>query len=189
MPPPDLADEPAAPESGLVTIALPTLAHTLLQRATRAQPGWSALLTSEMPATQRAALREADRANSTWLIRIVDRHGWPGDRLVGRTGAHAAWLLALHSPAVAYQRFLLTAMATAVGHDDADRTQWAQLYDHLCVATGQPQLYLTHPATDHARHLTPAPELLNARRAAAGLPPEPSFPSAYAHPDAEATIR
>ncbi|MFC5154137.1 DUF6624 domain-containing protein [Streptomyces amakusaensis] len=182
---PDLHD----PDTDLATPTHPDLARDLVQRATSAQPGWTALLTDEMSATQRAALRETDRVNTAWLLGVVDRHGWPGDHLVGRTGSRAAWLLALHAPSTREQCFLLTAMAVAAGHGQADRAQWARLYDQVCVATGQPQLFMTYPAPDHARHLTPVPELLNARRAAAGLPLEPSFPSAYAHPDAEVMVR
>lgn len=34
-----------------------------------------------------------DRDNTARLRAIVGRHGWPGHRLVGEAGAHAAWLL------------------------------------------------------------------------------------------------
>jgi hypothetical protein len=48
-----------------------------------------------------------DRDNAAWLREIVARHGWPGYRLVGEAGAHAAWLLAQHAPPELQEECLL----------------------------------------------------------------------------------
>ena len=44
-------------------------------------------------------LSAIDSKNRTRLKEIVDQHGWPGKSMVGKDGAHAAWLLAQHADA------------------------------------------------------------------------------------------
>ena len=46
------------------------------------------------------AVREwakVDKENQIWLGMVIDKFGWPGKSLVGRDGAHAAWMLAQHA--------------------------------------------------------------------------------------------
>jgi hypothetical protein len=38
-----------------------------------------------------------DADNVAWLKTVVAKVGWPGRAMVGKDGAHAAWLLAQHA--------------------------------------------------------------------------------------------
>lgn len=121
------------------------------------------------------AIRQVDRRNTDMLKAVVADHGWPGPRLFGEDGSHAALWIALssdHDPA--FQRELLQHLAKAVRSGDATRMQWAYLYDRCCVHAGRPQLYGTqHTFAEGELELYPvdAPEQLDARRASVGLPP------------------
>ncbi len=50
----------------------------------------------EIPDEIREMMR-VDQANTAWLTELIARRGWPGRTLVGKDGAHAAWLLAQHA--------------------------------------------------------------------------------------------
>jgi hypothetical protein len=42
---------------------------------------------------QAGRMEAVDKKNRDRLKEIVDKHGWPGRSLVGKDGAHAAWLV------------------------------------------------------------------------------------------------
>ncbi|MGQ0431596.1 MAG: DUF6624 domain-containing protein [Microthrixaceae bacterium] len=84
---------------------------------------------------------ELDRRHADRLKEIIDDHGWPGRSLVGRSGAHAAWLIAQHATHdPAFQRRVLGLMA---GRSDVDQGEVAKLVDRLRAWTGQDQIYGT----------------------------------------------
>ena len=41
--------------------------------------------------------RRVDEENTAWFKGVVDKHGWPGRRLVGHDGELAAFLLVQHA--------------------------------------------------------------------------------------------
>lgn len=43
------------------------------------------------------AVQDIDGKNTARMRAVVAAHGWPGRTLVGRDGAHAAWLLVQHA--------------------------------------------------------------------------------------------
>jgi hypothetical protein len=121
------------------------------------------------------AMREADEENLPWLKEVVAAHGWPGSALVGTDGAHAAWLLAQHADAdPAFQRQCLGLIGAAVEAGEASLLEYAYLTDRVLLAEGRSQVYGTQVTRrDDAwvpRDLRD-PELVDERRAAAGLEP------------------
>jgi hypothetical protein len=114
-----------------------------------------------------------DQANTRWLAELTDRMGWPGRTLVGKDGAHAAWLLAQHSDAEHQRRFLgLLRAVVAVG--EASARDLAYLEDRVRVFSGQPQLYGTQFSYEQdglKPHPVEDPEHLDQRRATVGLGP------------------
>jgi hypothetical protein len=121
------------------------------------------------------AMRAADEENLPWLREVVDAHGWPGASLVGTDGAHAAWLLAQHADAdPAFQRQCLGLIGTAVEAGEASLLEYAYLTDRVLLAEGRPQVYGTQVTRQDGgwvpRDLRD-PELVDERRAAAGLEP------------------
>lgn len=121
-------------------------------------------------------MRAVHSANADRLAAILDRHGWPGERQVGRGGAEAAWLIVLHAIACpALQRRALGLLRAAVDRGDAPPLHPAFLDDRIRVFEGRPQLYGTQVDWDSAGCLSPLPVEdpagLEARRRAIGLSP------------------
>lgn len=118
-----------------------------------------------------------DRAHAERMRQILDRYGWPGHELVGKDGAHAAWVIIQHTDLQPdLQRRGLRMMTEAVERGDADPSDLAYLVDRVRVAEGKPQVYGTQwnltdkgvwrpntPIEDEAR--------VDERRAKAGLKP------------------
>jgi hypothetical protein len=121
------------------------------------------------------AMAEADGENLPWLKEVIAAHGWPGAALVGTDGAHAAWLLAQHADAdPAFQRQCLGLIGAAVEAGEASLIEHAYLTDRVLLAEGRPQVYGTQ-VTRRGDAWVPRdlrdPELVDERRAAAGLEP------------------
>jgi hypothetical protein len=53
-----------------------------------------------------------------WFAAVVGTRGWPGRRIVGADGAHAAFLIASRAP-LPYRRAWLAKIRSAVDHRDA----------------------------------------------------------------------
>lgn len=121
-------------------------------------------------------MAEVHRRNSARLREIIAAHGWPGFALVGTDGAEAAWSIAQHAVLdVDLQRDALALLTAAAAAGDASPAHMALLTDRVCMAEGRPQVYgCVHVGNDHGE-LVPypieAPEGVEARRAAVGLPP------------------
>ncbi len=115
------------------------------------------------------------QANAAFLQQVLDVHGWPTHALVGSQAVAAAWRIALHgnhSPAV--QHLALGHLRTAADTDRTLLSLWAHLHDRCSVGAGRPQLHATqHRLADGKLTVLPIadPKHLDARRAAADLPP------------------
>lgn len=120
-----------------------------------------------------AEMMRVDEANTAWLTELTTRRGWPGCTLVGKDGAHAAWLLAQHADPQS-QRAFLGLLRAAVDAGEASTTDLAYLKDRVRMHAGQPQLYGTQFIHDK-QGLRPwaieDPENLDQRRASVGLGP------------------
>jgi hypothetical protein len=89
-----------------------------------------------------AAMVAGDAPLQSRLRAIVIAHGWPGRRLVGDDGAHAAWLLLQHADS-SYQAAMLPILEAAVRKDDARAGDAAYLDDRVRVGEGLAQRYGT----------------------------------------------
>lgn len=118
--------------------------------------------------------RKVDAENRQWLQKVVGQHGWPGRTLVGRDGAHAAWLLVQHADAdPAFQKTCLRLM-TEARTGEVDVADIAYLTDRIRLAEGKPQLYGTQVELKDGRWQVKEvekPRTLDDRRQRIGLPP------------------
>jgi hypothetical protein len=125
-----------------------------------------------------ARLQAVDVANLTRLRQIVQRHGWPDERMVGSDGRSAVFLLVQHADRhVPLQKeylewlergFRTGALSAEAGQDVA------LLTDRVRTNEGRPQLYGTQVEIQEGRVVVkPIEDEANVdrRRAALGLPP------------------
>jgi hypothetical protein len=88
-------------------------------------------------------MNEVDKKHRMRLKEIVKKYGWPGKSLVGKDGAHAAWLLAQHSERdLAFQKRCLKLMKAAP-KGEVEGQDIAYLTDSLLIAERKKQLYGT----------------------------------------------
>ena len=150
------------------------LSAELLERAGRDRAARMSLRPGHEMRDWETVVAPVDRDNTAWLREIVAQHGWPGYRLAGEAGAHAAWLLAQHAPPDLQEECLLL-LQDAAARGDASRADLAYLMDRLLMHRGEPQIY----GTQYLQVRDGAPELwtvrdpsgLDQRRAALGLEP------------------
>jgi hypothetical protein len=150
------------------------LSAELLERAGRDQAARMSLLPGRAMAEWETVVVPVDRDNTARLREIVGRHGWPGHRLVGDAGAHAAWLRAQHAPPDLQEEWL-PLLQDAVARRDASPADLAYLMDRVMMHRGEPQLYGTqYQVRDGVLGLWPVrdPSGLDQRRAALGLDPD-----------------
>ena len=150
------------------------LSAELLDRTDRDQAARMSLRTGHGMPEWEAVVAPVDRENTARLREIVGRHGWPGHRLVGEAGAHAAWLLAQHAPPDLQQEGL-PLLQDAVARGDASPAGLAYLIDRVLMHRGEPQIHGTqYQVRDGVLELWPVrdPAGLDQRRAALGLEPE-----------------
>lgn len=123
---------------------------------------------------QTRKLAEVDQKNRARLKEVVDKHGWPGKTLVGKDGAHAAWILVQHADGdAAFQKRCL-ALMKATPKGDVEPKDIAYLTDRVLVGEKKQQVYGTQlqgqggtfkplPIKDEAN--------VDKRRVEVGLPP------------------
>lgn len=120
-------------------------------------------------------MQRVHRENAVALARIVAERGWPGSALVGPDGCRVAWLIAQHAICTPdLQRGFLRALEGAAKSGDAPIRQVAMLTDRIRFNEGRPQVYGTVLDWDEGGELgceLEDPAQVDARRAAAGLPP------------------
>ncbi|MFF2506330.1 DUF6624 domain-containing protein [Streptomyces sp. NPDC058067] len=153
----------------------PALARELLARATQSAARQAKRVRNQLDAVQLGQDRHADHVDTKVLRRILAEHDWPGYRLVGPEAARAAWSIALHADDEPdFQRAATTLLQRAVQDNDARIQHWAHLHDRALVNSGRPQEFGTQLVLNATGvELCPlrAPESLDQRRAAVGLPP------------------
>lgn len=116
-----------------------------------------------------------DASNGRRLKEIIDKHGWPGRTLVGRDGAHAAFLLAQHANRdLPFQERCLQLMQMAPTGDVAG-AELALITDRIAVAKHRKQIYGTQVELRDGRWRVVGevenPNELDGRRKEVGLPP------------------
>jgi hypothetical protein len=129
---------------------------------------------------------ELDKDNRALLKKVIARHGWPGQSIVGFDGANAAFLIAQHSDLdTVFQRQCLGYLHAAYRKQDLNIADYGYLIDRVRVNTGRPQLfgtqfYVTDVNGKLKLQLKPVErsETLNLRRKVFGLPPVEEYLSA-----------
>lgn len=127
-----------------------------------------------------------DKDNRELLKKVIARHGWPGQSIVGFDGANAAFLIAQHSDLdTVFQRQCLGYLHAAYLKQDLNIADYGYLIDRVRVNTGRPQLfgtqfYVSDVNGKRKLRLKPVerPETLNLRRKVFGLPPVEAYLSA-----------
>lgn len=120
-------------------------------------------------------MKSIDAETDAWLKEVVRERGWPGSDLVGLDGASAASTMLMHVPAET-QNQMLPRVEAAFKRGAVTGTTYAMLFDHVRVASGQPQRYGTvaKPMTaDKQVVFFPIEDeaTVDARRAEMGLQP------------------
>lgn len=133
---------------------------------------------------QRIEWAQIDVGNTDRLRQIVEEYGWPGWSLVGKRGAHDAWLLAQHADKqLGFQRCVLGLLAEAVRTGDAEPRHLAYLTDRVRMNEGRKQLYGTQMHADDGQPFAPwpieDPDHVEARRAEMGLEPLPDYIASF----------
>lgn len=107
--------------------------------------------------------------NAARLKEIIREYGWPGNSLVGRHGARAAWLIAQHADFdLPFQQQCLKLIEGAHLLGDVDGHDLAYLTDRVAEAERKPQVYGTQGSR---AAFTPEEEaVIDERRRAVGLP-------------------
>lgn len=103
------------------------------------------------------------------LISLINEFGFPDSSKVGADGAHAAFLIAQHSPNKEFQKNFLKEAEAAVHEGLFSNADLAYLVDRSRVLSGTPQLYGTQHKPDGSLFDIENPEQLQQRRLAVGL--------------------
>jgi hypothetical protein len=83
----------------------------------------------------------ADPASADRMWEVLDDYDtWPGRRLVGRDGEHAAWIV-VQLGDVDLQHRALPYLEAAVDCGDADPSHYACLLDRVRMSEGKPQVF------------------------------------------------
>lgn len=119
-----------------------------------------------------AAVHDADAAR---LRAIIEKHGWPTERLVGTDGANAAHRIAQHSiNHPDFMRACRKLLDEASAKGEVRRWQFAYIDDRIRVYEGLPQCYGTQwrGGPDNSKpYPIENPSQVDKRRATVGLPP------------------
>ena len=121
--------------------------------------------------------KEITKQNYVHLKKIIEEHGFPTFKMVGKASSHNFWLMVQHSDFdVEFQQKVLQLMLVEVKKNNASSQDYAYLVDRVRINSKQPQLYgtqLTVTDINKGYELKPVekPEELDQRRKEIGLPP------------------
>jgi hypothetical protein len=113
--------------------------------------------------------------NAGKLREILETYGWPNERLAGRDGAEAAWLIAQHSISEPnFMRRCVQLLEKEAASGGVPQWQYAYLADRIKVSEGKPQRFGTQfELMPEGPTLCPLenPESLDQLRQSVGLGP------------------
>lgn len=153
-----------------------TLRDELLEMARRDEAVRAELVaSSELFGGYEPRMARIHERNSRRLRRIIESVGWPGENLVGRDGAEAAWIVLQHAIAEpGLLRCALPLLQDAAREGKVSPRHAAMLEDRIRFFEGRPQRYATQFDWDAEGNLSPGdvedPPGLDERRRAVGLP-------------------
>lgn len=117
-----------------------------------------------------------DERHQDRMLVLLDRYGWPTEKMVGREAVDAALLLVNRAPDLAFKERALSSMRE-VGANNSP--EFAILVDQVAIGRGEPQTYGTQwQCADGAiQYTTPLkdPTHLARLRHTVNLPPEDKF--------------
>lgn len=127
---------------------------------------------------------DVDEGNTAWLKEQVSRNGWFTVSKYGTEADMAAFLLVQHADRdVAFQAEVLKLLEPLAAAKETNPQTFAYLYDRVAVNTQRPQRWGTQGRCNEAGVWEPreveAPEQLDERRAAVGLPPEAEYAARF----------
>ncbi|MEO1031206.1 MAG: DUF6624 domain-containing protein [Bacteroidota bacterium] len=106
--------------------------------------------------------------NGNRLDSIVERHGWPGNSMVGEDGSKLAWAIPQHHPNVFYKKKCLSLIKACVDKGDCNPNHYAELSDRIARDLWQKQTYGSS-MSDKAPYPIIDAALVNQRRYHLGL--------------------
>ncbi|RZK44428.1 MAG: hypothetical protein EOO59_21895, partial [Hymenobacter sp.] len=128
-------------------------------------------------------MQQQDARNEERVKAIIAQYGWPGTRLVGRTGSMAAFLVIQHSDLASIQKYL-PAIREEAATGGLAKANLALMEDRVLVFQDKPQVYgsqvRTNPATGKAEFFPIADEAhVDERRATMGLGPLADYATGF----------
>ena len=114
-----------------------------------------------------------DSINVIKVVAIIDKYGWPGPDVVGRSGNSAVFLVIQHADSATQDKYL-PVMREAVKNNKAEPSALALLEDRVALKHGKKQIYGSQITGDaNGNFLAPLedPDNVDKRRAEMGLQP------------------
>lgn len=119
-------------------------------------------------------IAQIDAENTTYLKSVLPADGWFRNSRDGEQVARDAWLIVQHSPDQAFQREVVTRMASLLTSGEVNGPDYALLYDRTEMFAGRRQRYGSQLECRNGRWM-PArlddPANVDRRRASVGLGP------------------
>ena len=114
-------------------------------------------------------VNKIDTQNKKRMMEIIAQYGWPGQTLVGKDGANAAWLLVQHADMDRpFQQKCLDLMK-AMPAGEVEKKQIAYLTDRVLVGQKKKQVYGTQLDGKFEPQPIEDPDNVDKRRAEMGL--------------------
>lgn len=136
----DVLDKCRAAEAAFAkSLKEPALRAELLQRMQRDQA-----IRRELDFDNQEQLKEMariDAENTAWMKGVIEKHGWPGNSMVGPDGALAAFLIVQHAPDQAFMAECLPRLEKAWKAGEAQANHVALMTDRVLMQQGKPQRY------------------------------------------------
>lgn len=120
-----------------------------------------------------SVLTPIDEANQAELVEFMDRFGWFPSSVWGEDAAFDAWLIAQHG-SVDLQKRVLALMEPLLETGDANRSNYALMFDRVALREGRQQRYGSQTACidgEVAADDLEEPDTVDVRRAEMGLEP------------------
>lgn len=129
--------------------------HKFQEAMSKLPPGQIGVPISALPPD--LDLTTIDRENTDFMMKTIEKYGWPGKSLVGDEAAMAAWLLVQHADAQPeFQEICLDLLTKAVKNKDAEGQHLAYLTDRVRIKQGKMQLFGTQ-FRGNGKNAVPAP--------------------------------